>query len=407
VAITSLFPYVALLAYFIGLGRVIGPRDCKSGSKYEVQLESLRGLLASAVFVCHSVITYFYFQTGKWDPPPSSSYLATGSASVVLFFLLSGYLFWTKCISDGGVKKASAFYWARVRRVVPAYYVSVSLVVFIILAKTGFVLQVKPFVFLSEMTGWLTFGIPGLLPPLNGQTYAPVVNASVVWTLRLEIVFYLLLPLLYRFFKNGRVFVLVAILAFTYWRLDRVAQATAGAPSLALTIELYLSKFFAFGFGFGMIIAHVKARFNPGLLKTLVGHRWTALSVILLALPIVIHVPDYSPWEFGLLAVPFLCITCGNDLFGLLVNRGLLYLGKISYSFYITHGIVLFVFSHLLNTRVPFQTLRPWQFWLFTTVSGTAAVYLAAFLYENVERPFMKRRSSRTSSMPEVVPMAA
>ena len=406
-AITSLFPYVALLAYFIGLGRVICSKDCASNAKYQTQLESLRGLLASAVFVCHSVITYFYFQTGKWSAPPSSSYLATGSASVVLFFILRGYLFWSKCICDRGIKKIGSFYWARVRRVIPAYYVSVSLVTFIILAKTGFTLQVKPSIFISEVAGWLTFGMPGLLPPLNGQEYAPVVNASVVWTLQLEIVFYLLLPLLYRLFNGRRVFVLVAILALTYWRVDNLAHVIAQAPSLALTIELYLSKFFAFGFGLGMIIAHVKSRYSASLLSKLAHRRWAIVSTSLLAIPIVIHVPDYSPWEFGLLAIPFLCIACGNDLFGLLSNRGLLYLGKISYSFYITHGIVLFSLSHLLNSQVPFQTLRPWQFWLFTTVCGTVAVCVAALLYENVERPFMKSKNSKTLSLPKTVPIAA
>ncbi len=406
-AITGLFPYVAVLVCLIGLGHLIGSGEINSGNKYQIELESLRGLLASAVFVCHSVITYCYFHTGQWSASPSSSYLETGSGSVVVFFFLSGFLFWSKCISDGGTKGLGHFYWARIRRIVPAYYVSVLLVLFIILIETEFTMKVKLAEFLGELAGWLAFGIPGLLPPLNGVENARLVNASVVWTLQLEIVFYLLLPFLYRLFKNGRVFLLVAILAVTYWHLDANARISPHAPSLALTVELYLSKFFAFGFGPGMIIAHVNSRYGSRLQKTLTDSRWTILCLILVAVPTVVRVPDYSPGEFAILSVPFLCIASGNDFFGLLSNRGLLYLGKISYSFYITHGIVLFSLSHLLNTRVPFQTLSPWQFWLFTTIAGTAAVCLASLLYEKVERPFMKKRPAKISVLPHAIPLAA
>jgi peptidoglycan/LPS O-acetylase OafA/YrhL len=44
-----------------------------------------------------------------------------------------------------------------------------------------------------------------------------------------------------------------------------------------------------------------------------------------------------------LLGVFFIPVVCGNDYFGVLSRRVSIYLGEISYSIYLMHGIILFV----------------------------------------------------------------
>lgn len=95
-----------------------------------------------------------------------------------------------------------------------------------------------------------------------------------------------------------------------------------------------------------------------------------------------------------LLSVVFVFVVAGNDFFGLLSSNAVFLLGTVSYSFYITHGIVLFVFSHLFNRWVPIRSLSVLQYWLFIGVVAATAVCFATLLYWNVERRFMSRSSA-------------
>ena len=71
---------------------------------------------------------------------------------------------------------------------------------------------------------------------------------------------------------------------------------------------------------------------------------------------------------------------------------------EISYSFYVTHGIVLFCLSHAVNTVVPIRSFGPLEFWLFAGFCGICAISLAAFLYRKVELPFMTRQRASFSA---------
>ncbi len=90
----------------------------------------------------------------------------------------------------------------------------------------------------------------------------------------------------------------------------------------------------------------------------------------------------------------FVFVVAGNDFFGLLSSNAVFLLGTISYSFYITHGIVLYVLSHLFNRWVPIRSLSVLQYWLFIGLVGTTAVCFAALLYWTVEGRFMRRSST-------------
>src|SRR5215470_11531795 len=216
--ITTPLAYFVLAPCLIGVAGILAPMIPQNRGKLNVPLESLRGLLAMSVFFSHAVVNYFYFQTGVWTPAPTPFYAFLGSGPVTLFFFLSGFLFWSKCLAHDGIGGYGSFLAGRVRRLVPAYYVSVAIVMFLVLAKTRFKLAVPLTTFLSELARWLIF-VP--TRDVNGLPRADLINASVVWTLMFEIAFYLLLPLIFFLFKGYRIFLYLGIAGAVSWTLAR------------------------------------------------------------------------------------------------------------------------------------------------------------------------------------------
>jgi peptidoglycan/LPS O-acetylase OafA/YrhL len=392
--ITTPLAYVVLAPCLIGVAGILAPMIPQNRGKLNVPLESLRGLLAMSVFFSHAVVNYFYFQTGIWTPAPTQFYDFLGSGPVTLFFFLSGFLFWSKCLAHDGTGGYGSFLVGRVRRLVPAYYASVAIVMFIVFAEMRFKLAVPLTTFLSQLTRWLIF-VP--THDLNGFPRANLINASVVWTLMFEVIFYLLLPLIFFFFKGYRIFLYMAIAVAASWTLAAhgFQSFTPPHPGAFLPfIAFALNSVFGFGFGIGMLVAFLYAR-CPKRWWQVLQQRWLMpIPLFCLAAPVLFRVGLYSPAEFWLLAVVFVFVVAGNDFFGLLSSKAVFHLGTVSYSFYITHGIVLFTFSHLFNRWVPIQTLSPLQYWLLMGVVGATAVCFSTLLYSTVERRFMRRSSA-------------
>src|SRR3989344_2723434 len=59
-------------------------------------LDGLRGFLAINVFFQHAVTSHFYFQSGVWEIVPIRFYRHLGGEAVILFFILTSFLYWAK-----------------------------------------------------------------------------------------------------------------------------------------------------------------------------------------------------------------------------------------------------------------------------------------------------------------------
>jgi peptidoglycan/LPS O-acetylase OafA/YrhL len=382
-SITSPLFYFVLAPCLIGVAGMLAHFVPLRRDKLHIPLESLRGLLAMSVLFSHAVVTYFYFQTGVWTSPPAPFYAFLGPGAVILFSFLSGFLFWSKCLAHDGIKTYRSFLAARGRRLIPAYYVSVAIVMLLVLARMHFKLVAPLTTFLGELVRWLIF-----LPTheVDGFARASLVNASVVWSLMFEVMFYLLLPLMFFLFKGYRILVYMAIAGAVSWTLARHGF-TAFTPALVRGgplpfVAFALNSVFGFGFGIGMLVAVLYARCPKHVWQALKQRRLTPIPLFFVSAPLIFKVGMYSAAEFLLLGVVFVFIVAGNDFFGLLSSKAVFLLGTVSYSFYITHGIVLFVFSHLFNR------------WALIGLVGVAAVCFSTLLYSTVEHRFMKRSSA-------------
>jgi peptidoglycan/LPS O-acetylase OafA/YrhL len=402
--------YLLFILVLLGLSGLLARNVKPDPKQLNVPLESLRGLLAATILACHALVSFYCFRTGQWAQAPSRFYNYMGTESVEMFFFMSAFLFWSKCLSPKGLGGYGSFLLKRFRRLAPAYYVSVVVLLLIVLVRTHFHLAVSLRVFLGQAVLWFLF-IP--IPTTNGLPVTSI-NAYVTWTLCLEVIFYLSLPLLFRIFKGYRIVAGMGAVMTVYGFLALRGISTTSdfhKTSVVSLIVLFLDLFFGFGFGLGMLLAFVFHKCPPEWLAVLRQRRWTPVPLLCLAAPIFLPIKLYDAPQFLCVIVFFAFVAAGNDLFGLLSWRGVFLLGTVSYSFYLMHGIVLYLMSHALDHWMRIVSLRPWQYWSFICVVGAATVCLAKILHRNVELRFMSRRSAlaqtgKASGEPIACPVA-
>jgi hypothetical protein len=112
--VTSVLPCIAVTILLLLLGEVVArknpfyrglvcrPRDARTAHARYATLDGPRGFLALGVFFHHVLVQYFFLLRGKWELPPSRFYAFLGPESVVLFFLLASFLFWSKAMDAAG-----------------------------------------------------------------------------------------------------------------------------------------------------------------------------------------------------------------------------------------------------------------------------------------------------------------
>ena len=169
--------FLALLTIF-ALSRVLKMETSSADHRFS-SIDGLRGFLAFFVFLHHSCIWYFYLNTGEWTAPPSSLYAYFGTGSVLMFFMVTAFLFSSKLIEG----KITGIDWcklfsSRLLRIVPLYVFVVLLVFIIISCITHGELNVTPYTLGMNMLKWLRFWSPGMptarsLPRPNTPIPAP------------------------------------------------------------------------------------------------------------------------------------------------------------------------------------------------------------------------------------------
>jgi peptidoglycan/LPS O-acetylase OafA/YrhL len=296
-----------------------------------------------------------------------------GPASVSLFFMITGFLFWTKLLSATGNVDWRALYVGRLFRIAPMYLVAVVAMLLIVLAKTGFVLHEPLGDVLGAAAQWLALGIVNLQPDVNGYS-ATHVLAGVTWTISYEWAFY------------------ASLLATVV-----VARSRAHLPLVAAVLVLCLvgkSLFHSSVLGFaalflcGMTVASL---LNANKALALSDRRSSALAfacllLIFAASPFNATLSGYGTFATLLLAIFFYCVCSGATLFGLLTTRAAQRLGSISYSVYLLQGIVLTLVFAIPSLR-DFAIRDAANYWLIGMLCACALVAAAAVTFARVEQP--------------------
>ncbi len=326
-------------------------------------IDGLRGFLAFGVFVHHASIWYLFLKTGDWVAPDSRLYTHLGQSTVSLFFMITGFLFYSKVLET----KSKPIDWLRLYvsrclRILPLYLL-VMLVGAIVIA-------------LIRHSGW----VQPMEAPWSEKSLTGLFTAGVTWTLAYEWKFYYALPFLA--LTMGRVSwkwlvfsaVMLVISGFTK-ALDIHACAFLGGITAAL-----LGKLPAWGrlsrSGWGSAAA----------LGALLG----AVSGFDTA---------YSVKPLLLLALSFSFIANGAELWGILTANLSRAFGEMTYSLYLLHGPLLFIaFRFAFGFRMVEQ-LSPVEYWGAVALLVPVLLGLSAFSFKYFEQWFMRRTTEWTTRL--------
>ena len=342
-------------------------------------ISGLRALLASIVAFSHFA-HYIYSLDGKWifDKDyfawfsEGNFFVNSGKFGVLLFFMISAFLFYRWLDNDTMTPGQLTYKLlrSRIRRIVPMFWFSAFVIIVIGLVKGDLIVGATA---VKDAVLWLLF-----IGSYHIGDYATAdVNAGVEWTLRLEWLLYLSIPLIYVINRatNGKYKTLLI--------LGSIGVIFCVAVGLRLWGKTYTDPRPVLGFAMGYMAYKHRELFVHYKHSSL-----AALAVILLTLFSLSFTSNTFFYLIFLccLTVIFFIVSSGNAVFGILENKTLMSIGEISYSLYLIHGVVLYFIKQIPLTLVPHSFL---VYTLLSTGFFVASFYVAKLTYLYVEKPFI------------------
>jgi peptidoglycan/LPS O-acetylase OafA/YrhL len=391
--INHIGPLAALLAAFTGV-RIAARWSPPPAQGRSETIDGLRGYLAFGVFLHHAVIFYFYLHGGKWTLPPSNLFVNLGQASVMLFFMITSFLFYGMLRrSRGGSLDWLRLFSSRITRLTPLYLFAMALLLLIVGTQTGWQLRQPVGALLRGIVRWLSFTALGT-PDLNGLPQTAIVTAGVTWSLPYEWTFYLCLPLiaLTQRVRAPIGYLLVSAAAVTMAAVYPVIRHPDGQLLAA--------------FAAGMLAVHLSAM--PSLRSFAARPRGSVALLAALVLAYGAFPSAYTPAGMALLFAAFTLIASGCDLFGLLRAKRSRVFGEFAYSIYLLHGLALYTTFMLVLGPERAAALSPVQYWGIVVVLSPLLVIGCSLTFRFIEAPMMKRtgalvhairRASRTTAL--------
>ena len=265
---------------------------------------------------------------------------------------------------------------SRIHRVMPLYVFVVFIVFMLSLMKSGFVIDADPKGLLKGLVSWGVF----VGSSFNGVSDSVHMTSGAHWTLRYEWLFYLSLPIVAAVVNvkwYGKYFVLSMLV---------MALAIPGIYVGVVVPKMALLFFI----GFSPVMIKI---YFPNVVP-LIQH-WVCSLVVLVSVVCGMFISQqYSIVQMLVLGVPFIIIALGNDVFGGLSSRGLKALGEVSYSLYLTHGLILYLLFSVFEV-FSFEGGDVFQYiaWLPVVLALVSACSVVTFFM--IEKPFIRVVSKR------------
>lgn len=352
-------------------------------------LEGLRAVAALGV-----VLTHVAFQTGLDPRSVAGSVLARFDFFVPVFFALSAFLLWRNHHADRDPATIGRYLLNRGGRILPAYLACVVAVILLLPEAS----QLSGGQILSNLTLTQVYVVDGLAP---GLTH--------LWSLSVEVGFYLVLPLLAltigRLPRRARIAVILglAVLSLGWAWLPFVMagpDAAAGIPNRQIWPPAY-----APWFAVGMIAAEFSGRVPPRVRRILAvrwAWWWLALATAWVAGqewfgPVGLTHPEPAEFARRVLAgtvfafavvVPEALAPGSRPLAGPVMQA----LGRWSYSIFLWHVAMLSLAFPLLGLNY-----FSGGFWPVLAVTLVLTVPVAAASYAFLEEPARRLVRAATS----------
>jgi peptidoglycan/LPS O-acetylase OafA/YrhL len=357
-------------------------------------IDGLRGLLAVFVFAAHSLGWYYYLHSGEWTLPPSYFYTHLGQSSVMLFFMITAFLFVSKLLDASGkssdIALSSPVFWRRLfvsrfMRLTPLYFFMLTSVLVLTAIVSDFKLREPWLVLLKHTASWASFIIFDR-PNLNGVPNTWNMISGVNWTLPYEWFFYFSLPivaLVFAPFFVSRNHDASPWPPFIYVLFSAVAMA-----GLWLTIFPWRPApiyFYAFAGGF---LAALLLRFKL-LIDWLNGTSGAVIAVFCLTYVFTNFADANNVTAIVWLTVAFTIMASGNSIFGLLHSRAAQSLSNAAYSIYLLHGLVIYITFKMVIGSAAAQ-LSATQHWGIILVCTVILIPISFATFRWIEAPAIR-----------------
>lgn len=375
-----------------------------SGQSAKVFFPSLNGLRFIAAFV---VIIHHLEQIKLFFGLPSVFYdwhviKIVGELGVTLFFTLSGFLITYLLLAEKEKYKTidvKKFYIRRVLRIWPLYYLIIILGLF--------VLPHIPFFNIPIYTEGVhyRFGIKTLfyfllLPNVVSNLYAYMPFLAQSWSIGIEEQFYIVWPWMVKFSKHhlkvliGIVVGLLLITNVLYFFADHakdISQAN-GATKVLTFVYRFFAMLRISCMAIGGIGAYYLYNLNHKVLRFVFSQyvQLITYAVVLQMLLYGIEIPFINHEFYSLFFIIIILNLAANpNSYVNLENKVMDYLGKISYSIYMWHGVAIIVgLKVAMAYNAKLNDFYSNAVYYFVTFVVTLA--LSAASYEWFEMQFLK-----------------
>lgn len=347
------------------------PRENASGGERQLRnIAELRLLFAASVVLSHAAALL-----GD-DRHRSLRTLLNSEAAVQGFFILSGYLV---CGSYARIQSPIAFYRRRLLRIYPAY--AAAVLIFIALALTQ-ATALGATVAWAQVPRYLVANLTTLnfiAPTIDGLFAANAMDAvnGALWSIKVELMFYALLPLLYWAARRTSFLLVTTLLVIggVLWWPALQALGAWREMSFPLSLKFQLpGQIHFFGLGMALFAVSVGAmsRVSAGIVAALA----IALSLASAGVSDAIHIAALFVLVGGVSRLPQV-----RDVFG----------GQdISFGIYLCHFPIIQI---LLAGGA-----GGWPFGLYLATVCVLAIAYGVASWRLVERPALaltRRREAR------------
>ena len=353
-------------------------------------MEGLRGLAVGLVFLVHFGAIFSDYLAGSSVLFNIVSYAAVaGNCGVDLFFALSGYLIYGAVLSKSVDYRK--FIKRRVQRIYPTFLF--VLTIYLIFSKV-FPLESKiPSGFWNGFTYIVAnvLLLPGVFP-IN-----PIITVS--WSLSYELFFYLVIPFI------------VGFTGMRNWQSSRRIVFFLGVAALILfCCQWYVHPRLVM-FVAGIMVYEIVKFQNLSVLKY-PGIEVFFTVLVLLSFPAYKFFLDHNWYAkiptlfigFGLLLlIAFQAGTVAQKVFSWGLIR---WLGNISYSYYLIHGLTLKAMVKFLSVVCPSWLTPQFCFWVWLPLAFLLTFVSSTILFVLVEKPFSLTLRPSEISLDRTAPLA-
>jgi peptidoglycan/LPS O-acetylase OafA/YrhL len=329
-------------------------------------IDALRGYAALYVMVFH---TYFlggiYIHEGK-----IRDVIIHGDMGVPIFFVISGFSITYSIFHKEffNLLELKNFYIRRFYRIIPLFY-------FAFILKLVFMVVNAESIKLYDSILTLSF----FFPFVSGHQESMVMAG---WSLGIEMVFYLLFPLLFLILRiNNRIFssfIFLAIFIHFFASFDKNNSHLNFA---------FQAIFFLLGMLMCFYISVIQKLFSHGMLQII-----SLVAILFGVIILILGMWIFKNQPFVFFKFSGIVLLVSGTLFyrgKLLVNKINIFLGDLSYSIYLTHPLViLFLVKIGLNVLI-YEYFPNFGFLIFISIVGISVIGVSFLTYNFIEKPFI------------------